>query len=109
MTELERIAKLEKKLKVRKRKALAKEYEKLGRKFYKKTGAKNITTAENMLDHTPVFEKRETASPTLTTEQFQQLQNIANAMTYNDNFWKIEDLKDVSQWLSQFRTENEQS
>ena len=33
MTELERIAKLEKKLKVRKRKALAKEYEKLGRKF----------------------------------------------------------------------------
>ncbi|MBU7495219.1 MULTISPECIES: hypothetical protein [Lactobacillaceae] len=35
MTELERIAKLEKKLKVRKRKALAKKYEKLGRDFYK--------------------------------------------------------------------------
>lgn len=109
MNELEKIEQLEKQLKARKREALKKGYEKLGRKFYKKTGAKNITTAENMLDHTSVFEKRETASPTLTTEQFQQLQNIANAMTYNGNFWKIENLKDVSQWLSQFRTENEQS
>lgn len=109
MNELEKIEQLEKQLKARKREALKKGYEKLGRKFYKKTGAKNITTAENMLDHTSIFEKRETASPTLTTEQFQQLQNIANAMTYNGNFWKIEDLKDVSQWLSQFRTENEQS
>ncbi|MEQ6219801.1 hypothetical protein ABMB44_15100 [Levilactobacillus brevis] len=34
MTELERIAELEKRLKERKRKALAKEYEKLGREFY---------------------------------------------------------------------------
>lgn len=65
MNELEKIEQLEKQLKARKREALKKGYEKLGRKFYKKTGAKNITTAENMLDHTPVFEKRETASPTL--------------------------------------------
>lgn len=55
MNELEKIEQLEKQLKARKREALKKGYEKLGRKFYKKTGAKNITTAENMLDHTPVF------------------------------------------------------
>lgn len=106
MNELEKIEQLEKQLKARKREALKKGYEKLGRKFYKKTGAKNITTAENMLDHTPVFEKRETASPTLTTEQFQQLQNIAKNMQWNGNFWKIDNLSEVSEWLSQFRNEN---
>ncbi|MEQ6219733.1 hypothetical protein ABMB44_14125 [Levilactobacillus brevis] len=40
MTELERIEALEKQLKTRKRKALAKEYERLGRKFYKQSHAK---------------------------------------------------------------------
>ena len=50
MDELERIAELEKKLKARKRKALAKEYEKLGREFYKKSHAKSISMAEDMLN-----------------------------------------------------------
>lgn len=50
MDELERIAELEKKLKARKRKALAKEYEKLGREFYKKLHAKSISMAEDMLN-----------------------------------------------------------
>lgn len=105
MTELERIEALEKQLKTRKRKALAKEYERLGRKFYKQSHAKNMTTAENMLEHIPMFQNKES---TLTTDQYQQLQDIANAMSYNGNFWKIENLKEVSQWLSQFRVENEQ-
>lgn len=105
MTELERIAKLEKQLKARKRKALAKEYEKLGRKFYKQSHAKNTTTAENMLDHVPMFQPKE---PTLTSEQFHQLQAIADSMQWNGNFWKIDNLPEVSEWLSQFRKENAQ-
>lgn len=105
MTELERIAELEKRLKERKRKALAKEYEKLGREFYKQSHAKSMSTAHKMLQHIPMFQNKES---TLTTDQYQQLQDIANAMSYNGNFWKIENLKEVSQWLSQFRVENEQ-
>jgi len=64
MTELERIAKLEKKLKVRKRKALAKEYEKLGRKFYKQSHAQSMSTAEDMLTHMPLSSHQ---VPTLRT------------------------------------------
>ncbi|MEN2662966.1 hypothetical protein [Lacticaseibacillus paracasei] len=103
MTELERIEALEKQLKTRKRKALAKEYERLGRKFYKQSHAKNMTTAENMLEHIPMFQPKE---PTLTSEQFKQLQAIAENMQWNGNFWKIDNLSEVSEWLSQFRNEN---
>ena len=103
MTELERIAKLEKQLKVRKRKALAKEYEKLGRKFYKQSHAQSMSTAEDMLEHIPMFQHKE---PTLTSEQFKQLQAIAENMQWNGNFWKIDNLSEVSEWLSQFRNEN---
>lgn len=115
---LERIAELEKKLKARKRKELAKEYEKLGRKFYKQSNAKSIDMAENMLTSMPLTSQ----TPTLTEEQLinlkaqeehlinlkAQLKTIANGMEWNGNYWHIENLKDVTQWLSQFRKENEQ-
>jgi hypothetical protein len=38
-----------------------------------------------------------------------QLQAIADSMQWNGNFWKIDNLSEVSQWLSQFRKENAQS
>lgn len=101
MTELERIAKLEKQLKARKRKALAKEYEKLGRKFYKQSHAQSMSAAENILAHIPLSSHQVS---TLTTEQFTQLQTIADSMQWNGNFWKIDNLPEVSEWLSQFRT-----
>ncbi|POH12363.1 hypothetical protein BGL39_05950 [Fructilactobacillus sanfranciscensis] len=50
------MAELEKKLKVRK--ALAKEYEKLGREFYKQSHAKSISMAENMLNEYAKEQKR---------------------------------------------------
>ena len=128
---LERIELLEKKLKAQKRKELAKEYEKLGRKFYKKTGAKSIDMAENMLGSMSEYEKlgREFCkqsnansmseafdmltnmplSSTLTEEQFMQLKFIAGNMQWDGNYWNINNLPEVGNWLSQFRKkENDQ-
>lgn len=117
---LERIAELEKKLKARKRKELAKEYEKLGRKFYKKAQAKSIDMADNMLTNMPLTSQ----TPTLTEERLTnlkaqeeqlinlkaQLKTIANGMQWDGNYWNINNLPEVSNWLSQFRRkENEQS
>lgn len=73
MSELEKIEQLEKQLKERKRKALAKEYEKIGRAFYKQSYAKSITTAYKMLEQVPPDKH---SKPTLTADQFQQLQVI---------------------------------
>jgi len=104
MTELEKIEQLEKQLKARKRKALAKEYEKLGRKFLKQSNAKNIEAANQMLDKNNLNADVVSAEEYITKEQFLELMNIANDMQWNGNFWKIGNLTDVSQWLSQFRT-----
>ncbi len=49
MSELSKIEDLEKKLRVRKQKALAKEYQKLGRLFYKKSNAKSFEQANKIL------------------------------------------------------------
>jgi len=116
---LERIELLEKKLKAQKRKELAKEYEKLGRKFYKKAQAKSIDMAENMLTTMPLRSQ----TPTLTEEQLinlkaqeeqlinlkAQLKTIADNMEWSGKYWVINNLTEVSRWLSQFRKkENEQ-
>lgn len=111
---LERIAELEKKLKARKRKELAKEYEKLGRKFYKKSNAKSIDMAENMLTQTPTVTKKQLIILKAQEEQLTnlkaQLKTIANGMQWDGNYWNINNLPEVSNWLSQFRRkENEQS
>lgn len=103
---LERIEKLEKKLKARKRKILAKEYEKLGREFYKKSQAKSLSEAEKMLQHISVFQNKESD---LTANQYQQLQAIANGMKWTGNYWQIDNLKEVSNCLSQFRKESPDS
>ena len=103
MTELERIEALEKQLKTRKRKALAKEYERLGRKFYKQSHAKNMTTAENMLEHIPMFQPKE---PTLAAEQFKQLQASAENMQGKGIVRKRGKLSEGGEWVRQFGEEN---
>lgn len=107
MSELEKIEKLEKELKARKRKALAKEYEKLGKKFYKLSKAQNIDEANGILEST-VSHKKEPKNNNLTDEQFEELKNIADSMQWNGNFWQIKNLTNVSEWLSHFRSENDQ-
>ena len=79
------------------------EYEKLGRKFYKKAQAKSMSEAEDMLQHISVFQNKESD---LTADQYQQLQAIVNGMKWTGNFWQIDNLKEVSNWLSQFRKES---
>lgn len=115
---LERIELLEKKLKAQKRKELAKEYEKLGRKFYKKAQAKSIDMADNMLTNMPLTSQTSTLTEERLTnlkaqeEQLvnlkSQLQVIANGLEWTGNYWHAENLNEVTQWLSQFRKENEQ-
>lgn len=115
---LERIELLEKKLKAQKRKELAKEYEKLGRKFYKKAQAKSIDMADNMLTNMPLTSQTSTLTEerltNLQTQEKQllnlksQLQVIANGLEWTGNYWHAENLNEVTQWLSQFRKENEQ-
>lgn len=112
MNELERLEQLEKKIKARKRKALTKEYEKLGRNFYKKTGVKSMSTAEDMLTNMPLLTKKQLinfqAQEKQLTNLQNQLQTIANGLEWNGNYWHAENLKEVTQWLSQFRKENNQ-
>lgn len=107
MTELERLEQLEKKLKVRKRKVLAKEYEKLGREFYKKSNAKSLSEAAEILTNMPLSSNQNQFSTTLTEKQFSQLQAIADSMKWTGNYWQIDNLKEVSQLLSQFRKESQ--
>lgn len=38
-----------------------------------------------------------------------QLISIADHMHWNGNFWQIDDLKNVSQWLAQFRTKQDKN
>lgn len=107
-SELEKLNELQKKLNERKRKARTKEYQKLGRAFYRKSQAKTFAGAHNMLEHVPMF-NQESKNNHLTDDQMQQLTDIADHMHWNGNFWQIEDLKDVSQWLAQFRTEQDEN
>ena len=130
---LERIANLEKKLKAQKRKELAKEYEKLGRKFYKKTGTKSIDMANEMIESMSEYEKlgrdfyKETQAKSMNEAkdmltQLKNLQNqekrlinlksqlqaIADSMVWSGKYWVIDNSIEVTQWLSQFRKENAQ-
>lgn len=61
-----------------------------------------------MLEHVPMFQQS-AQKATLTDAQMQQLTTIADSMHWNGNFWQIEDLKNVSQWLAQFRTDQGQN
>jgi len=97
----------EKILKEKKKKALAKEYEKLGRKFYKKSNAKSFATANNMLEHIPMFEKRKQADNTPISEQnLIHLQQFANNLTWNEqgNYCRTNDIKNLTLFLANFRT-----
>lgn len=107
-TELEKLNEQQRKLNQKKRQARTKEYQKLGRAFYRKSQAKTFAGAHNMLEHIPMFQQ---AAPkdNLTAEQRQQLTHIADHMNWNGNFWQIEDLKDVSNWLAQFRTDRQKN
>lgn len=112
MDELERIKQLKKKLKERERKVLTKEYEKLGREFYKKSQAKSMSASHEMLTNMPLLTKEQFVN--LQTQEKQllnlqnQLKNIANGMEWTGNYWHTENLKEVTEWLSQFRKENNQ-
>ncbi|MBU7449266.1 MULTISPECIES: hypothetical protein [Lactiplantibacillus] len=107
-SELEKLDELQRKLNERKRKARTKEYQKLGRAFYQKSQAKTFAGAHQMLDHVPMFQQS-AQKTNLTDAQMQQLIDIADHIHWNGNFWQIEDLKNVSQWLAQFRTDQDQN
>lgn len=108
VSELEKLDELQRKLNERKRKARTKEYQKLGRAFYQKSQAKTFTGAHQMLEHVPMFQQS-AQKAALTDAQMQQLTTIADSMHWNGNFWQIEDLKNVSHWLAQFRTDQGQN
>lgn len=103
MKDLERLDQIEKQLNAKKRENLKKGYEILGREFYKKAQAKSLSEAEKMLQHISVFQNKESD---LTADQYQQLQAIANGMKWTGNYWQIDNLKEVSNCLSQFRKES---
>lgn len=107
-SELEKLNEQQKKLNQKKRQARTKEYQKLGREFYRKSQAKTFAGAHNMLEHIPMFNQAAKGN-NLTDTQMQQLTDIADHMHWNGNFWQIEDLKDVSQWLAQFRTDQDKN
>ena len=148
MKDLEKFYQIEKQLNAKKRENLKKAYEVLGRKFYKKSHAKNLSTAEEMLGSMAEYEKLgrkfykqshaksmseafdmltkplTSQTPTLTEERLTnlkaqeeqlinlkaQLQTVADGMVWTGKYWVIDNLPEVSNWLSQFRKkENDQS
>lgn len=109
MNELERIEQQEKALKEKKKKALAKEYEKLGRKFYKKSKVKSFESANNMLENIPLFSKSEqSAKMPISERDFVTLQEFADKLTWNEQggYWRTADIKNLTEFLATFRQEN---
>lgn len=105
MNELEKIAEQEKRLKEKKKKALSKEYEKLGRAFYKQSKAKTFEGANNMLNHVPMFEKNEQS---VGEQDLDDLQRFANGLKWQESgqYWRTDNIKDLTNFLAKFRTEN---
>lgn len=136
MKDLEKFNQIEKQLNAKKRENLKKAYEVLGRKFYKKSHAKNLPKAEEMIESMSEYEKlgREfykqshaksmseaeemlgsmsSQTPTLAEKKLinlqSQLQTVADGMEWTGKYWAIDNLPEVSNWLSQFRKkENDQ-
>lgn len=125
MNDLEKIAEQEKKLKEKKKKALAKEYEKLGRKFYKKSKFKSfddaLKTLENQLTAEELFEDYDGGSfsseviyPSNQTDQWiseqdlATLQHFANELKWQESgqYWRTDDIKGLTNFIAKFRTEN---
>lgn len=106
MNELERIAQQEKTLKEKKKKVLAKEYEKLGRKFYKKSKAKSFETATNMLEQIPMFNSKQLAEVPISAQDLSELQKFANELTWNEqgHYWRTNEIKNLTLFLAKFRT-----
>lgn len=131
MKDLEKFNQIEKQLNAKKRENLKKAYEVLGRKFYKKSHAKNLPKAEEMIESMSEYEKlgrefykkshaksmseafdlltkpltshQDQVPTTLTEKQFNQLKFIADGMQFNGKYWEIDNLPEISNWLSQFR------
>lgn len=109
MNELERIEQQEKALKEKKKKALSKEYEKLGRKFYKKSKVKSFENAVNMLEDMPIFSKREQSDNCSISEQdLATLKQFADELNWNEQggYWRTDNIKNLTKFLATFRTEN---
>lgn len=108
MTELERIKQQEKALKEKKKKALAKEYEKLGRKFYKKSKVKSFENAVNMLENIPMFSKREQSDSSISEQDLATLKQFADELNWNEQggYWRTDNIKNLTKFLATFRTEN---
>jgi len=105
MNELEKITEQEKKLKEKKKKALAKEYEKLGRTFYKQSKAKTFEGATNMLNHVPMFGKSEQS---VGEQDLAELRHFANELKWQEQgqYWRTDNIKGLTNFLAKFRTEN---
>jgi len=108
MNELEQIKLQEKALKEKKKKVIAKEYEKLGRSFYKKSHAKSFDSANNMLNHIPMFSKSEpSVDRQISDRDFAELQRLANDLKFQEQgqYWRTNEIKEVTTFLAKFRTE----
>lgn len=105
MNELEKIKQQEKRLKEKKRAALAREYEKIGRAFMKKSKVKTFESAHNILEHTPIFSSK---VQNISDDDYQKLQAFADELLWQENgqYWRINDIKNMTNFLAKFRTKN---
>ena len=93
-------------------------YEKLGREFYQQSHAKSLSEAAEMIgsmsSQTPTLAEKKLINLKAQEEQLinlkAQLQTVADGMVWTGKYWAIDNLPEVSNWLSQFRKkENDQS
>jgi len=109
MSKLERIKQQEKALKEKKKKALAKEYEKLGRKFYKKSNVNSFESANNMIEHIPLFSKtKQPLDLPISEDDFSILQQFADELSWNETgkYWHTNDIKSLTNFVATFRTKS---
>lgn len=94
-----------KKLKERKKQAQKKQYEKIGRAFYKQSKSKSLDEANALAKSFSLVEKSE---PTTISEQdFEELQRMANDLNWQESgqYWRTNNVKELTSFLSNFRTQ----
>lgn len=105
MNELEKIAEQEKKLKEKKKQAYKKQYEKIGRAFYKQSKSKSFDEANALAKSFSLVEKSEPTT-TISEQDFAELRRMADALNWQEHgqYWRTNDVKELTRFLATFRT-----
>lgn len=95
------IAELKEKRKAKQAQAKLKLIEKLGKEVVKSTKVESLSEFHNRFKVVPVDDQEHVGAD--NSEILVHLKEVANNMNYNGLYWEIKRITQFTQWLSQFR------